>query len=172
MALDCDEVIPDRLWVGVFVRPEDAAELVGMRVTTVVSLQSDEDYAYYGLSARKLTSAFAASGIEFQRIPVEDFNPERLAGRMPECVAGLTASLAREGARVYLHCTAGINRAPTVAAGYLVSEQGMPARAAYEHVRERRACSPYLRVLERFEEYLRSRKSDAERGTDRPEAGV
>lgn len=169
MALDYDEVIPGQLWVGAFVRPDEVGELVNRRVTTVVSLQSDEDLAYYGMSVRKLEKAFAAAGIAFERMPVEDFSTELLARKMPECVAGLASALACEGARVYLHCTAGINRAPTVAAGYLIRERALPARIAWDYLRDRRACSPYLTVLQGFEEYLKSLEPGTGEHTDRPD---
>jgi protein-tyrosine phosphatase len=161
MALDCSEMVPGRLWVGAFVRPDAGQDLIAKGITAVLSLQSDEDLAYYGLSVRRLSRSFALAGLAYERMPVEDFSSDRLALKMPECVASLVKALSPENARVYLHCTAGINRAPTVAAGYLILEHGMPARVAYDYVRERRECSPYLKVLEGFEDYLRKRGSDA-----------
>jgi len=151
MSLDCDEIIPGRLWVGAYVRPQDVQELREMGVTTVVNLQSTDDYAYWGISETEVNRAFAASGIELRRAPVQDFNKEAMEERLPHCVAEVERALASEDACVYLHCTAGVNRSPTVAAALLMCEQGMTAREAFDFVNARRRCSPYLEVLERFE---------------------
>lgn len=47
----------------------------------------------------------------------------------------------QEGGRVYIHCEAGVGRAPTMAAAYLTAEGWRPA-AAWEHLRSRR---PFVR---------------------------
>ena len=58
------------------------------------------------------------------------------------------------GARVYVHCTAGINRGPTLAAAYLIKNKGLSAREAYEYVIERRQCRPYPTVLQEYAKSL------------------
>ena len=52
------------------------------------------------------------------------------------------------GDRVYLHCNAGMNRAPTVAIAYLHVHHAMSLGAARDSVKQRRHCVPYMRVLE------------------------
>ncbi len=59
--LDCNEIIPDRLWVGCYVRPEDAHWLKRMGITTIVNLQSDGDLTNQRMSEKKLLNA-AVSG--------------------------------------------------------------------------------------------------------------
>ena len=44
--------------------------------------------------------------------------------------------------RVYLHCTVGINRSPTVAIALLAGPLGMGYERAVEHVTERRRVVP------------------------------
>jgi protein-tyrosine phosphatase len=151
MTLDCDEILPDRLWVGRFLRGDDISRLQAMGITTVLSVQSDSDLSYCGVSVKTIQSALRNAGIEFRRTPVEDFDREQLALRLPECVASLREALAEQSARVYLHCTAGMNRAPTIAAAFLIQSRRMPSSEAYEFVTTRRNCRPYMSLLLAFE---------------------
>lgn len=61
----------------------------------------------------------------------------------------------RDG-RVYVHCEAGVGRAPTMAAAYLVS-RGMDADSAWDLLRERRPfirpTATQVRQIERFARY-------------------
>lgn len=154
MAIDCNEIIPGRLWVGGYVTPEDAGSLGQMMITTVVSLQSDEDLAHYRISEKRLIEAFEEHGIRLRRCPITDFSRGEISAKLPACVAEIEAALRPESARVYLHCTAGINRAPTAAAAYLIRSGGMSAGKARDLVTSRRHCSPYLDVLELYAEWL------------------
>jgi protein-tyrosine phosphatase len=156
MALDCSEVIPGRLWIGGFVRNEDVPRLAQMGITDVICLQSDEDLLNCGLSPRKLLKHYTAAGIRMTRNPVEDFNKAVLADRLPECVATLENALASGQSRVYMHCTAGINRSATVAAAYLIKSGQMSAGDAFRFLAACRRCSPYLSLLEAYESSIRA----------------
>jgi protein-tyrosine phosphatase len=152
--LDCNEVIPDRLWIGGFVRPEDAPWLRRMGITTIVNLQSDDDLRERGVSLKKLVKALSEADIELRRAPIMDFNKQNIAANLYKCVAELESALSQKWTRVYLHCTAGFNRAPTTAAAYLVKTKGMTAKQACEFVMGKRHCMPYLDVLEIYESTL------------------
>jgi protein-tyrosine phosphatase len=52
------------------------------------------------------------------------------------------------GRRVYLHCNAGMNRAPTIAIAYLHVHRQLPLHEARDFVKARRHCVPYMTVLE------------------------
>ncbi len=155
MDLDGSEIIPSKLWVGAFVQPQDAVLLEKTLITTVLSLQTDEDMASCGIQFEKLLDAYQAAGIELRRLPVPDFDRVSLAARLPSCVAELEKALQPRQTRVYLHCTAGINRSPTVAAAYLIRSQDMSAREAYEFIISRRDCNPYLEILEKYRDSLK-----------------
>jgi protein-tyrosine phosphatase len=159
MILDCSEVLPDRLWIGRFVRPEEVTLLRQMGITTVVNLQSDKDLETYAISIKKLLKAFDKAEIELRHVATPDFDQAALATNLGQIIAELEAALAPRWAKVYLHCTAGINRGPTVAAAYLMRSRGLSAREAYEFVSARRHCSPYLAVLEKYEASLAEKHS-------------
>ncbi|MDX2168592.1 MAG: dual specificity protein phosphatase family protein [Deltaproteobacteria bacterium] len=136
------------LAVGEYPTPEDAGWLrAAQRFTAVVSLQDDEDLRRKGLHAGALGRAFDAAGLDWLRHPAEDGNPESLRGALDAAVASVHRHVA-SGGRVYLHCNAGLNRAPTVAIAYLHVHRGLDLDAARDRVKAVRACVPYMRVLE------------------------
>jgi protein-tyrosine phosphatase len=149
-----NEIIPGRLWVGSFCDAQDARQLWRLGITGVLSLQSDQDIKSRGIKLKKLFKALEEVDIEFLRMPVQDFDEAEMARQLPFCVAELEAALAPGWARVYMHCTAGINRSPTVAAAYLIKSRGWTAQETYKYLLEKRACQPYFNILETYEKTL------------------
>jgi protein-tyrosine phosphatase len=156
MILDCNEIIDNRLWVGGLIRPKDVALLKHIGITTILSLQNDQDLKLYSVSLKKLLRAYQLEEMEFIRIPTQDFDKQALLENLPQAVEELEAALTPRWAKVYVHCTAGINRGPTLAAAYLIKTQGISAKEAYDYVVGRRHCSPYLSTLEEYEESLKN----------------
>ena len=142
-------VILPQLLVGEYPTPADAEWLrIDHGVSAVLSLQDDADLASKGLRLRDLEAAYRQAAVAFHRIPIPDCDGDTLAARLDDAV-GVLRSLFHAGDRVYLHCNAGLNRAPTVAIAYLHVERGVPLAAARDFVKQRRHCVPYMRVLER-----------------------
>jgi protein-tyrosine phosphatase len=154
MILDYNEIIEGRLWVGCFVRTDEVRILRQLGITTVFNLQSDRDLNDYGISIIQLAKAYAFADIELRRIPIPDFDKQALAAGLSNAVEELENALARNEAKVYVHCTAGINRGPTLAAAYLMKAGGLSAQDAYEYVISRRHCNPYLDTLQAYEASL------------------
>ena len=141
-----DAILPELL-VGEYPRVEDLGWLRDAHgVTAVLSMQDDADLASKRLRATDLEAACAALGLAFERLPVTDGDAEALAVRLPAAAARLDALIAG-GARVYLHCNAGYNRAPTVAIAYLHVHRGYALADACALVKDRRSCIPYLIAL-------------------------
>ena len=115
-------------------------------VTVVVSLQDDADLACKGLVLSALENAYRTHGLGFHRIPVPDGDDRHLAARLGDIVA-LLNRLTDAGECVYLHCNAGLNRAPTAAIAYLHTREGLSLEAARDAVKRARHCVPYMRVL-------------------------
>jgi protein-tyrosine phosphatase len=141
-------IILPNLLVGEYPTLDDADWLrTAHQVTAVVSLQDDFDLASKGLDLHELEQTYSRHGLRFHRMPVPDCDPEAFAGLLDQIVT-LLGDLLRGGNRVYLHCNAGMNRAPTVAIAYLHAEHGLTLDAARDLVKNRRHCVPYMQLLQ------------------------
>lgn len=141
------EILPNLL-IGEYPTPDDAPWLRGVqRVTAVLSLQDDADLASKGLALPEIEHAYRTHSLRFHRMPVPDCDNDFLHARLDAIVAQLHR-LHADGERVYLHCNAGMNRAPTVAIAYLHVHHEMALDRARDFVKQRRHCVPYMRVLE------------------------
>ena len=144
---DLTLILP-QLLIGAYPRPRDAAWLrTAHHVTAVLSLQDDSDLVSKGLRLHELERAYARQALAFQRVPVPDGDTHTFAARLDEIVAHLTRFV-RHDHRVYVHCNAGMNRAPTVAIAYLHAAHGWTLPVARDFVKERRHCVPYMQLLQ------------------------
>lgn len=80
-------------------------------------------------------------GIRMVRCPIADFDARSLRAALPGTVTCL-ASLLAAGHTVYVHCTAGLGRAPGVAITYLHWLFNVSLEEAYSFFTTRRACNP------------------------------
>jgi protein-tyrosine phosphatase len=151
---DWHEIIDNRVWVGGYIRPSDVPALSHLGISAVVSMQSDMDLMNLGISISTLYEALTRAGIGLFRIPTVDFDSSDLSDNISEAVARLEEALEPECAKAYVHCTAGINRGPTVVAAYLIKTQGFSPREACNFVKSRRYCDPVIESLGNFERSL------------------
>lgn len=79
--------------------------------------------------------------IAFRNVAITDYDPQAVLARLPEALAAL-AGFVDEGRIVYLHCTEGINRAPSVALAHLVVHEGLTVDRALADVRR---AAPFAR---------------------------
>jgi atypical dual specificity phosphatase len=93
------------------------------RVSAILSLQHDEclekqeiDYPLHVRHGRLL-------GLTMERCPLRDFDPDDQRRGLPEAVRMLHGLL-RHGHRVYVHCTAGLNRSSLVVLAHLTWIEG------------------------------------------------
>lgn len=127
----------------------DAARLKQMKITAVVSLQSDADFKSHRIDWKKLQSAYQYSDIEVQRFPIVDFDESDLGKKLAGPVQGLH-SLLSAGHRVYVHCNAGVCRAPATVLGYLCHYRGMSVDEGLEYIRSQRPqAHPYISAVEK-----------------------
>ena len=103
---------------------------------------------YRGISIEELAekSTYQEHQIEFARTPIADYDCHTLAEALPQALDQLHTSI-QSGKRVFLHCNAGCNRAPTVAIAYLHIHHAMSLADARDFFKARRPCGPYMNVL-------------------------
>lgn len=105
-------------------RPSDLKRITdGTGATAVLSLQHDECLARFRIDYREMERDGEALGLTMSRCPIRDFDPEDTQRRLPQAVRALAALRGAEH-RTYVHCTAGISRAPLTVFGYLTLIEG------------------------------------------------
>jgi len=145
---DVSEILPD-LWIGRALRsPEDTARLkTELGVTAVVTLETDRDLDAAGVTWNAVREQYRALGIEVYRAEIEGDWPAAIIVLMRRAMK-LVRRLIQNGHMVYLHCTAGVNRSPTVALMYLTLVEAIPVEEALATVQLRRPqAKPYEDVV-------------------------
>lgn len=126
---------------------EHADALAEMGVTAVVNLQTDHDLRHRGVDLDRLHRALRQHGIELHRLPIRDFDEADLIRHLP-AAAALLNRLTESGHRTYVHCTAGMGRAPAVILSYLV-RRGHDLPEAQAHLGNRHpASAPNLAAVQ------------------------
>lgn len=127
----------------------DVARLKPLKITAVLSLQSDEDFKTHRINWRKLESAYQYNEIQVHRFPILDFDEVDLGNRLAEPVRALH-SLLVAGHRVYVHCNAGVCRAPATVLGYFCYYRGMTLEEGLAYIRANRPqANPYKSAVVR-----------------------
>ncbi|MBV8771332.1 MAG: dual specificity protein phosphatase family protein [Deltaproteobacteria bacterium] len=140
--------ITDSLLVGEYPRVGDIEWLKDeFSITAIQNLQDDEDLRINGIDVVALREACRRYEIKLARTPIRDGSSDDMAARLADALRCLEELLGRKE-RVYLHCNAGLNRAPTLAIAWLRANGGMSLNEAMAHVKKRRACGPFMTILE------------------------
>jgi protein-tyrosine phosphatase len=142
--MKCDRVMPN-----LFVGPDpleaaDFEQLRSLNISGVLSLQTEDDLGDRGVGWEEKLALGA--GMIFCNVPVTDFDSLDLRRKLLECVSALERML-KAGHTVYVHCTAGVSRSPTVVAAYLHWCLDWPLERAVEHLTKTRNCCPNAEVI-------------------------
>ena len=122
----------------------DVERLADAGVQALLCLQSDDCFAALGIDGEAVRSAAARRGVLWLRVAVRDFDRLDQAAMLPDIVRALGA-LTAMGKRTYVHCTAGINRAPLAVVGLLTFARGWGIDDAVAHVKAQRGqANPYV----------------------------
>lgn len=122
----------------------DVARLKKMKITAVISLQSDADIKAHRINWKKLQSSYQYNDIDVRRFQIIDFDETDLGNKLPDPVRALN-DLMTVGHRVYVHCNAGICRAPATVLTYLCHYREMSVDDALSAIRNQRPqVHPYI----------------------------
>ena len=144
--MDFDQILPN-LYVGSHPHTsDDIDELKAAGVDAVLNVQSDDDCEHLGIDWSRLCAHYFALGLTTRRVQIQDFDDDDLRNRLPEAVRVLD-ELLKEGHTVFVHCSAGVNRSPSVVICYLHWVQGLELDEAENQVRRCRSCSPVIEVI-------------------------
>jgi len=143
--MNCAQITP-QIFVGPC--PCDRGDfdfLKATSVTAILSLLTEEDA--HELDVTQEYSEAISADLAFRKVPVIDFDDLDLKRKLPACVEALD-DLLKQGHTVYIHCTAGVTRSPTVVAAYLHWRLQWPLGQALERLQERRRCCPRGDLIE------------------------
>lgn len=127
---------------------EDIEELMRQGITAILCLETDDDLTEYGLRWSQLEDWYQERGMATRRVPILDFSPDAIVAHLDDAVETL-AALLRDGHIVYVHCSEGISRSPTIVIAHLVRAEGLSLGGALRVVRTARpSINPYTQVLE------------------------
>jgi protein-tyrosine phosphatase len=140
--------ILSKLFVGSY--PGSASDIEILKrqaaISAVLNLQTDDDMQHFNLDWNSLATHYQTCRIHPCRVPVRDLDPVDLQDKLPACVSALN-ELMESGHTVYLHCSAGAGRSPTVAVAYLSWCCGWDLDAAVAHVTQCRCCLPNIDAI-------------------------
>ncbi|ESQ48940.1 hypothetical protein EUTSA_v10021258mg [Eutrema salsugineum] len=124
-------------------KPEDIEHLKQEEnVAYILNLQQDKDIEYWGIDLDSIVNRCKDLGIRHMRRPAKDFDPLSLRSQLPKAVSSLEWAVSEGKGRVYVHCTAGLGRAPAVSIAYMYWFCDMNLNTAYDTLVSKRQCGP------------------------------
>ncbi|KAL3700348.1 hypothetical protein R1sor_018370 [Riccia sorocarpa] len=145
LGMNYAHVLPNLIVGSCLQTPADVDKLRKAGISTVFCLQQDPDLAYFDVDIGAIIErAKEVDGIEHIRAQIRDFDPYDLRLRLPKVVATLLQAAKRNGGTTYIHCTAGLGRAPAVALTYMYWILGYDLSEANAMLQKVRTCHPKL----------------------------
>lgn len=118
-SLTWGEITPRMLIGSCPMRPEHLVRIhEDTGISALFSLQHEECHAYWQIDYPTMCRTAAERGIEMSRCAIRDLDVGDMRRHLAQAVTAL-AHLQARGHRTYVHCTAGLGRAPLVVLGYL-----------------------------------------------------
>ncbi|XP_028780382.1 phosphoglucan phosphatase DSP4, amyloplastic-like [Neltuma alba] len=148
LGMNYNFIRPDLIVGSCLQTPEDVDKLRAIGVKTIFCLQQDPDLEYFGVDIKAIQEyAGSFSDIQHVRAEIRDFDAFDLRMRLPTVVSKLYKAINRNGGMTYIHCTAGLGRAPGAALAYMFWIQGYRLNEAYRLLLSKRSCFPKLDAI-------------------------
>ena len=115
-----DQIGKTKIWLGPYPQtPEDIEKLVKSGINGVFNVQTDGDLRFRGVNQGLMMKRYKEQGIHAVHFPIVDFNEHDLSSKLFEAAKILNEIINHKGLNVYVHCTAGMGRAPASVLAYL-----------------------------------------------------
>ncbi|GAB4849205.1 Phosphoglucan phosphatase DSP4, chloroplastic [Ancistrocladus abbreviatus] len=148
LGMNYNFIRPDLIVGSCLQTPEDVDKLRSIGVKTIFCLQQDPDLEYFGVDINAIREyAQGYDEIEHIRGEIRDFDGFDLRMRLPAVVSKLFEAINRNGGVTYIHCTAGLGRAPAVTLAYMFWVQGYKLSKAHRLLLSKRSCFPNLDAI-------------------------
>ncbi|XP_065870887.1 phosphoglucan phosphatase DSP4, amyloplastic isoform X2 [Euphorbia lathyris] len=116
LGMNYNFIRPDLIVGSCLQSPEDVDKLRSIGVKTIFCLQQDSDLEYFGVDIKSIQEYAKECGdIQHVRAEIRDFDAFDLRIRLPAVVSKLSRAVNQNGGVTYIHCTAGLGRAPAAA---------------------------------------------------------
>ncbi|KAL6289495.1 hypothetical protein ACE6H2_007005 [Prunus campanulata] len=148
LGMNYNFIRPDLIVGSCLQTPKDVDKLRSIGVKTIFCLQKDSDLEYFSVdigAIREYAKTF--DDIEHLRAEIRDFDAYDLRLRLPAVVSKLYKAINRNGGVTYVHCTAGLGRAPAAALAYMFWVQGYKLTDAVNLLLSKRSCCPKLDAI-------------------------
>ncbi|KAL2525920.1 Phosphoglucan phosphatase DSP4 [Abeliophyllum distichum] len=148
LGMNYNFIRPDLIVGSCLQTPEDVDKLRSIGVKTIFCLQKDSDLEYFGVDISAIREyANSCSDIQHLRAEIRDFDAFDLRVRLPAVVSKLHKAINQNRGVTYVHCTAGLGRAPAVALAYMFWVQGYKLSEAHNLLMSKRPCFPKLDAI-------------------------
>mmetsp|Transcript_34822 Transcript_34822/g.45838 ORF Transcript_34822/g.45838 Transcript_34822/m.45838 type:complete len:113 (+) Transcript_34822:1002-1340(+) len=107
-------------------------------VTGVFNVQTEIDHSHRGIDWPRMCRYYSQRSIEPVHFPIHDFNQDDLISKLHGAACELNNMINVRGRAVYVHCTAGMGRAPAAVLVYLCLFRGMEPEQARAFVKSHR----------------------------------
>ncbi|CAI9302978.1 unnamed protein product [Lactuca saligna] len=148
LGMNYDFITPDLIVGSCLQTREDVDKLRSIGVKTIYCLQQDSDLEYFSVdigAIREYASTF--NDIQHLRAEIRDFDAFDMRLRLPYVVSKLHKAINRNGGITYIHCTAGLGRAPATALAYMFWVQGYKLNDAVTFLLSKRSCFPKVDAI-------------------------
>jgi len=145
-----EEVLKEKLYVGPY--PQKLVDVKYLKekagIEAILNLQTARDFKQRSIDIKETQSWIEGEGISFTYFPINDFDPLDLADKLLKA-AGILKNLIDKYKRVYVHCTAGMGRAASVAVMYMILYEKMKPNEARDYIKsKRKAATPNMGAVE------------------------
>ncbi|WCJ19217.1 Phosphoglucan phosphatase DSP4 amyloplastic [Euphorbia peplus] len=148
LGINYNFILPDLIVGSCLQKPEDVDKLRSIGVKTIFCLQQDSDLEYFGVDIKSIQEYAKECGdIQHVRAEIRDFDAFDLRVRLPAVVSKLSKAVNQNGGVTYIHCTAGLGRAPATAIAYMFWVLGYKLNDAHDLLLSKRSCFPAIGAI-------------------------